>query len=83
MKIENDSIHIPAQDHYEIESFIDGGGVWEEDADIVFDEMRFSAGLSVLWVSPFGPIKFYLTKAFKKESYDKQEIFRFSFGTTY
>ena len=32
MKIENDSIHIPAQDHYEIESFIDGSIMTISDA---------------------------------------------------
>ena len=32
MKIENDSIHIPAQDHYEIESFIDGSIMTIADA---------------------------------------------------
>ena len=31
----------------------------------------------------FGPVKFYLSKALLKENYDKKEIFRFSFGTTY
>ena len=32
MTIENDSIHIPAQDHYEIESFIDGSIMTISDA---------------------------------------------------
>ncbi|MBV19544.1 MAG: UDP-N-acetylglucosamine 1-carboxyvinyltransferase [Cytophagia bacterium] len=32
MNIENDSIHIPAQDHYEIESFIDGSIMTIADA---------------------------------------------------
>ena len=32
MKIENDSIHIPTQDHYEIESFIDGSIMTISDA---------------------------------------------------
>ena len=32
MNIENDSIHIPAQDHYEIESFIDGSIMTISDA---------------------------------------------------
>ena len=45
--------------------------------------LRAAAGIGLQWISPFGPIKFYLTKPFLKESYDKEEIFRFSFGTTY
>ncbi len=46
-------------------------------------KLRASAGIGISWLSPFGPVKFYLTKAILKENYDKKEIFRFSFGTTY
>ena len=46
-------------------------------------KIRASAGLGVSWLSPFGPVKVYLSKPFMKENYDKVEIFRFSFGTTY
>ena len=33
------------KDQVRLETFIDGGGVWEEDANIALDEMRFSAGI--------------------------------------
>jgi outer membrane protein assembly factor BamA len=33
------------KDQVRLETFIDGGGVWEEDENIALDEMRFSAGL--------------------------------------
>ena len=51
----------------------------------IFDENkpRASVGIGLSWVSPFGPVKFFLSKPFLKENYDKKEIFRFSFGTTY
>jgi outer membrane protein insertion porin family len=51
----------------------------------IYDEttLRASAGFGISWLSPFGPVKFYLSKAILKENYDKKEIFRFSFGTTY
>ncbi len=56
----------------------------ESGADILDDnKLRASAGIGISWVSPFGPVKFYLSKAILKENYDKKEIFRFSFGTTY
>ncbi len=45
--------------------------------------IRSSAGFGITWLSPFGPVKFYFSKALLKENYDKKEIFRFSFGTTY
>jgi outer membrane protein insertion porin family len=68
-------------------AFLDIGTLYNtsDSGTNIYDEssLRAAAGIGIQWISPFGPIKFYLTKAFKKESYDKQEIFRFSFGTTY
>ncbi len=71
------------KDQVRIETFIDGGGVWEEDADILLDEMRFSAGLSVLWVSPFGPINVSFAKALNSDDQDETEVFQFGMGTNF
>lgn len=45
--------------------------------------LRMSVGAGVTWASPFGPIGIDLAKAILKESYDKTEFFRFSFGTRF
>jgi outer membrane protein insertion porin family len=71
------------KDQVRLETFIDGGGVWEEDADIALDEMRFSAGLSVLWVSPFGPINVSFAKALNSDAQDETESFQFGMGTNF
>ena len=71
------------KDQVRLETFIDGGGVWEEDADIVLDEMRFSAGFSVLWVSPFGPINVSFAKALNDDANDETESFQFGMGTNF
>jgi outer membrane protein insertion porin family len=44
---------------------------------------RVSAGLSVNWKSPFGPVRLDFAKAFVKEDYDETQIFSFSAGTTF
>ena len=56
-----------------------------ETGSTVEDDLKFrsSAGFGVAWVSPFGPIRIFLSKAIMKESFDKVETFRFTFGTTY
>ena len=68
-------------------AFVDVGTIFNTNSSssVVEDEssLRASAGIGLTWVSPFGPVKFFLTKAILKENYDKKEIFRFSFGTTY
>jgi len=72
------------KDQVRLETFIDGGGVWEEDANIALDEIRFSAGLSVLWVSPFGPINVSFAKALNSNDRDdKTEAFQFGMGTNF
>lgn len=43
--------------------------------------LRASAGLSVFWDSPFGPVRFDFAEAFMAEEYDRTEFFRFSTRT--
>ncbi len=45
--------------------------------------IRLSAGVSVSWDSPFGPVRFDFAKVFRKEEYDRTEGFRFSAGTSF
>jgi outer membrane protein insertion porin family len=54
------------------------------DANIVDElELRASAGISIHWRSPMGPIRFDLSKILGKEDYDKTETFRFSTSTQF
>jgi outer membrane protein insertion porin family len=45
--------------------------------------LRASAGLSVFWKSPMGPIRFDFSQILAKETYDKTETFRFSTSTKF
>jgi outer membrane protein insertion porin family len=45
--------------------------------------LRASAGLSVFWDSPFGPIRFDFAQILRKEEYDRTESFRFSTSTQF
>jgi outer membrane protein insertion porin family len=45
--------------------------------------LRASAGLSVFWKSPMGPIRFDFSQILAKEDYDKTETFRFSTSTKF
>ncbi|HBS30761.1 MAG TPA: outer membrane protein assembly factor BamA [Parvularcula sp.] len=45
--------------------------------------LRVSAGASVSWDSPFGPVRFDFAKVLRKEFYDRTEGFRFSAGTSF
>ncbi|GJL91387.1 outer membrane protein assembly factor BamA [Hyphococcus sp.] len=45
--------------------------------------LRLTAGVSVSWDSPFGPVRFDFAHIFMKEEYDRTEGFRFSAGTNF
>ncbi|WP_428409408.1 outer membrane protein assembly factor BamA [Hyphococcus sp.] len=45
--------------------------------------LRVTAGVSVSWDSPFGPVRFDFAKILRKEEYDQTEGFRFSAGTNF
>ena len=47
------------------------------------DALRVSIGTGLSWRSPFGPIRLDFALPIRKESYDKTEVFRFSFGTRF
>ena len=67
--------------------FSDYGSLWElddSDPDIKDENsLRLSAGVGVSWVSPLGPIRVDLASPILEEEYDKEEIFRFDFGTRF
>lgn len=54
-----------------------------ETAIFTIDDLapRVSAGVSIFWDSPFGPVRFDFAEAFVKEDYDRAEFFRFSTRT--
>ena len=45
--------------------------------------LRASAGISIFWDSPFGPIRFDFSQILSKEDYDRTETFRFSTSTQF
>lgn len=58
--------------------------VGQKDPDVRDDlSLRASAGLSIFWRSPMGPIRFDFSQVLAKEDYDKTETFRFSTSTRF
>lgn len=45
--------------------------------------LRASAGITIRWKSPMGPVQFDLSQVLKKDKYDKVETFRFSQSTQF
>lgn len=54
-------------------------GLAIEDSNMI----RTSVGASIIWNSPFGPLRGDFGEALTKASYDKTQVFRFSAGTQF
>lgn len=67
--------------------FTDIGSLWDLDETdpTILDEssIRGAAGLGVSWRSPMGPVRADVSVPYAKEDYDREEVFRFSFGTRF
>jgi outer membrane protein insertion porin family len=82
---------IPDRSRVRSAFFIDAGNVFSSNcterqkllnncSDFDFNEIRYAAGVSVTYLSPFGPLTFYLAQPFGKDGDDTKQ-FDFTVGT--
>ncbi len=64
-------------------TFIDAGQVWSTGDSMKLSDLRYSAGLSVAWSSPMGPLKFSIAKPLNSEPGDRLERFQFQLGSAF
>jgi outer membrane protein insertion porin family len=57
---------------------VSGGETVQDDSSI-----RASAGIGVMWASPFGPLRVDYAVPFMKEDYDEVQNFRFGMSNTF
>lgn len=65
-----------------LSAFLDAGNVYNtriEDVDL--GELRYSVGLSLIWLTPIGPMSFSIADAVNPQDGDKTESFQFTLGT--
>jgi outer membrane protein insertion porin family len=65
---------------FRLSAFIDAGNVYEESESMRLSSLRYSAGLGVLWVSPFGPLKIVVAQPFNDKPTDRTEVIQFQMG---
>ena len=63
-----------------LSAFIDTGMVGDSSDNFNFDNLRASAGLSLQWVSPIGPLKISLAQPFRTQPGDQLQRFQFTVG---
>jgi outer membrane protein insertion porin family len=61
--------------------FLDGGQVYQEGQKMRLNELRFSYGLGISWISPVGPLKLSYAMPLNAKPGDRLERFQFQMGT--
>jgi outer membrane protein insertion porin family len=64
-------------------AFVDAGQVWGVGQDLSLGDLRYSAGLSVTWASPIGPLKASVAQPINEKPDDRVERFQFQVGTIF
>lgn len=60
--------------------FYDVGNVFASTKDFSANELRMSAGLAAVWLSPVGPLSISVAQAFNDQSGDDTQFFQFNLG---
>lgn len=63
--------------------FWDMGNVYATSSDYSSSELRHSAGLSLIWLSPVGPLSFSWADPYDRRENDSPEQFQFTLGTLF
>lgn len=77
-----------SRDNVRTSVFMDAGNVFVRGTPLALSgidagPMRYSAGLSVEWRSPFGPLAFSVAKPLNKQSYDQEQLFQFTLSSSF
>ncbi|WP_374338905.1 outer membrane protein assembly factor BamA [Methyloversatilis sp.] len=64
-------------------TFFDAGNVWADGQSLNLGDLRYSAGLSVAWSSPMGPLKFSIAQPLNKDPLDRLQRFQFQMGNVF
>ena len=65
-------------------TFVDGGNVFGSgsgDEEFSIENIRFSAGVGVTWLSPFGALSVSVAAPFNDQDEDETKTFQFNFGS--
>ena len=68
-------------DQARLSLFTDTGQVYDTSVEI--DDLRYSVGAALAWMTPIGPLSFTYSSALNSQAGDKTEGFQFSIGSTF
>jgi outer membrane protein insertion porin family len=70
-----------AEQSLRLAAFVDAGQVYGHGQKLELSELRYSTGLALQWLSPFGPLRLSLAHPLNREPGDEAQRLQFTFGT--
>lgn len=65
---------------FRLSAFVDAGNVFGTNDSYDFGELRYSTGLGLSWISPFGPLKLVFAKPLNSKTGDDTQAIQFQLG---
>lgn len=65
---------------FKMSVFVDGGNVFGINDSYELSELRYTTGLGVSWISPFGPLKLVLATPLNEKEGDDTQVLQFQLG---
>lgn len=65
---------------FRLSAFFDAGNAFGKDESFGLDRLRYSTGLGLTWVSPFGPLKLVYAQPLNEEKGDRTQTIQFQMG---
>lgn len=66
-----------------VTGFIDAGNVYGPNESLELGDLRYSTGMSAIWISPFGAVSVSVAQPINEQSTDQVQNFQFTFGTSF
>ncbi len=65
---------------FRLSAFLDAGNVYTAEQSLTLSDLRYSSGIGVSWLSPFGPLKVVLAKPLNEKENDRTQFLQFQMG---
>jgi outer membrane protein insertion porin family len=65
---------------FRMSAFVDGGNVFDDETGYKLGDLRYSTGLGISWLSPFGPLKLVFAKPLNEQPGDRTQAIQFQLG---
>jgi outer membrane protein insertion porin family len=70
-----------AEQSLRLAAFLDAGQVYAQGAKVELGELRYSTGVALQWLSPFGPLRLSIANPLNRKDGDEAQRLQFTFGT--